>query len=156
MDLQNTLKEWRMNMNKKEIKQLEKVVADVVGTPVQIIRAEEIVEPTVDMKLLEMENKMNLLRHQQRSIRESRELKKANRLDRIEGMILKAVDVMDNPQRIIKKSKVLHSVLNYFFDLDGEDEEVKYTIEGHYDHQKNDRVEEGKVVYLSKDFKNLK
>ncbi|UOE58103.1 hypothetical protein [Cytobacillus oceanisediminis] len=146
-------------MNKKEIKQLEKVVADVIGVPsVQFIKPEHVVEPSVDMKLLEMENKLNMLRHNQMTLRQAKEEKKTRRAVKIDSLINKAVEIMDNPEQLIRKSKIAYSVLNYFFPIEENlaEEKLEYVIQGHYDHHKVDAVEEGNIVYLNRDFKGLK
>jgi hypothetical protein len=45
-------------MKQEEVKKLEKVMAEKLGVPnVVIIRAEDIMKPSIDEKLLKMENK---------------------------------------------------------------------------------------------------
>lgn len=153
-------------MNKKEIKALEVKIQEVTGLEnVEIVRPtvvklDMVKDPSIDIQLLEIENKLNALRNK-KSARQIRAEKKAESrariADKLSGLVDKAVEKMEGTGPALMKLKPVHAVMDYFFDIEEwEEQEQEYEIVGHYDHHKKDAIEDGNVVFLNRDFKQLK
>lgn len=141
-------------MNKKEIKQLEAKIEEVTGMKNveivvnNVVFLDRVENPSVDMRILEIENKTNALL-KTKTLRELRQEKKHKLLKGIGNLFNKAVDKIDDPDFSLADVKPIKPIVDYFFGYE------EYEIVGNYDHQKEDTVQEGNVVYLNNDFKEL-
>lgn len=149
-------------MKKTEIKALEAKLSKLYGHKVEVVLPNVIEmnkgKKSVDQLLLESENKQRLAfaeSEKRRAVRE--QARKAKSLtaglskcvDWAYGALEELADDMSNGKDPFDNIKAVRAVKEYFFG-------TEYEITGHYDHSKDDTLEEGNVTYLSRDFKNLK
>ncbi|MES9681844.1 hypothetical protein ABWK22_02765 [Gottfriedia acidiceleris] len=158
-------------MNKREIKSLEVKIEEVTGLRnVEIVVpnvVQMVAEPTMDIKMLELENKTNALRNR-KSVRELRQERKVQAKERLFNKVSSLIEntaitvenivgKVEDPKTLIKKMKgfnPVEAVVNFF--TEEIDDEQGYEIEVPYYHHKLDTTKDGNVTYLNKDFIGLK
>lgn len=168
-------------MNKQQKQQLEQKLSVILGCNVELVPGRTVVpmhkdQSSAEMQLLEMENRQRLAVARREAMEEERKQKRlVNRFMKKVESVAKSSAEMINTLReelptiveelpnIIEEiptklanSSIVNKTLDYFF---AEEVEVivreEIVFDGHYDHTKRDAVEEGNVVYLSRDFKDI-
>lgn len=136
----------------QEIKAIEEMVMNATGLAnVEIVVPASMRElPSVDYRLLEMENKLNLSRHRTTPRQARKEAKLAARtgmMDKVAAAFDSACDVIEEPKNLLK-IKPIGAVANYFFLLD-EEEEVEEVVIPMKESVPALPPQEGNVIYLN-------
>lgn len=156
-------------MNKYEIKQLEEKVSEILGHKVEIVQGDTVVpmskeKPSIDMRLLELENIQKLSIERSKAMKEQRiQNKPLNRLKRkISSFAENSVELakylhgeLDEVKEWVKNADYKELLTEFLLGEsvdDYEEYQPKAIFHGHYNHKKYDVVEKDKVTYLNRDF----
>ena len=113
----------------QEVKAIEEMVMKATGMKnVELVLPVSMRElPSVDYRLLEMENKQNVARNRMTPRQARQEAKVAARkgvLNKVRQAVDSALDVVEEPKKLLN-IKPVGAVANYFFLLDEEEEVVE-------------------------------
>lgn len=150
---QDKLKE-NFDMKNNKDNQLKGIkVIDVTGVSNKVTSLNKEENLSIDMKLLEMENKLKALREAQEE-RSRERAEKAKLTNKLSNLFESVMDVIVEPKSKLMKIKPIKVITNYFFLIEDEEYiEGSENIQESHEYYKGDIVKEGNVIYLNKEFK---